>query len=421
MVAACGNKVEDVDPSATGHSYLAAVDSSVDARTSAIAALRAAGGDFEIVHLTLENLDAIGPERAELRVALGRFGDHVVQVQGFVESPAGVETWTGILPESENLPVVITRVGRTITAILQISLKVIIRLESIDGSPGSGLALRIDPTPRGAELPPMRPTPAAMTRSAEVTCPPQVLDVLVSYFAEDEAGLGGLDVIRAEVAAAIALANISFQRVSPHKVALREIMALPAIASRDFDALLPAMRYGRIQGLHRLRDSLGADVVIMWMPTEEPCGLAYVLDAAASGRPDFGFAVVSRLCALSSWTLAHELGHLLGAVHDRATTARESPPRPARPYGFGFQDPKGGFRDLMAYACPGNACNSRLLYYSNPRLHASGRPFGVDHSTRPDSSADVSRMIASTACLVASYRPAVAHHAASRGPDSAQH
>ena len=93
--------------------------------------------------------------------------------------------------------------------------------------------------------------------------------------------------------------------------------------------------------------------------------------------------------------LAHELGHIQAAHHDRATSTNYS-----YPYGHGFISVTGDLRTIMAYnnsSCPGGSCE-RVPYFSNPNIIVNGITIGTAQYE------DNSRVLNTTANLKASYR-----------------
>jgi hypothetical protein len=64
--------------------------------------------------------------------------------------------------------------------------------------------------------------------------------------------------------------------------------------------------------IHTLRETYRADVAILIVDDASGCGLATRVGADA----DEAFAVVHHECAVANYTVAHEIGHLLGARHE---------------------------------------------------------------------------------------------------------
>ena len=84
---------------------------------------------------------------------------------------------------------------------------------------------------------------------------------------------------------------------------------------------------GVMEEVHALRDKHGADVAMLIVHDPAGCGLATRVAAEA----DEAFAVVHHECAATMYSLAHEVGHIVGARHDHALDMSSEP----FPYGHG--------------------------------------------------------------------------------------
>jgi hypothetical protein len=131
---------------------------------------------------------------------------------------------------------------------------------------------------------------------------------------------------------------------------------------------------GHMEQIHALREAHGADVVVLIVDNPEGCGLATRIGADA----DEAFAVVHHECAVSNYTVAHEIGHLIGARHELAYVRGSS------------------WRGMMSYK---NACGGcpRLPVWSNPLVLIGGEPTGTANLNN-------ARIIAENAGRVASFR-----------------
>jgi peptidyl-Asp metalloendopeptidase len=111
------------------------------------------------------------------------------------------------------------------------------------------------------------------------------------------------------------------------------------------------------------------------------------------------FNVVNAGC-LSNQSLAHEVGHNQGNMHDRDSTGNTG----AYTYSYGHRHcttDGTGFRTIMAYACKGVA---RVALFSSPQLAYGGRPTGVACENDPARAADNVRSMNNTADTVAGFR-----------------
>ncbi len=161
----------------------------------------------------------------------------------------------------------------------------------------------------------------------------------------------------------------------------------------DANAIAVATGAGPVAEIHRLRNDTRSDLVVLVTDNEGECGWAREIGP----RVDDAFAAVSWQC-FHYYTLAHEIGHLLGARHEP-----ESDPE-ASPFRFQHGYPGRGarpFRTMMAVSChlPIGECG-RIPYWStpDPRVTYYRRPVGS-----PDQHNNAC-VLARNAPLVASFR-----------------
>lgn len=352
----------------------------------------------------------VGKGRQKLRLELGNFGNLTADLSSFSSSSGGIDTWSGGFRGDRAGRIVLVRVDGVVSGSILSNDGYALILKQSDGQ--TQVVERVDVSSLPPELAPIVPdspvppaAPSAQPSPAPACQPLDSIRILMAVMTGELGDLGGMATAETEIGIAIGNANdaMALSKI-PYRYQLGGIVETPGLPTRHFNTLLHAMQLGNLANLVRARDSLNADAVVLWMPHGSDCGLAYLLDGTPGGRPADAFAVVSRLCSISSWTLAHELGHLLGVSHDRAASAGEDPPPvPARPYGYGYRDPAGLYRDLMAYQCPAGECY-RLPYYSTPAGSAAGKPLGIDYKVNAAASADAARTIRETGCTVAHYR-----------------
>lgn len=173
-------------------------------------------------------------------------------------------------------------------------------------------------------------------------------------------------------------------------------------ASDDaFGAALDGVRYtsdGVMDDVHELRRQFGADMVHLVIDDGQYCGIGY--------RPhwptyDLMFAVSSWSCVTGYYTFGHEAGHNLGCNHDRGTKSACNIYLDR--YNYGWRDPQGQFRDILAYQCRQHQCDNQTStncpkgqFFSNPNFLYNDRAMG-------DATSDCARRINDVRATVAAF------------------
>ena len=223
------------------------------------------------------------------------------------------------------------------------------------------------------------------------------IDVMVVYTANARASVGGTAAMQSLIDLAIANTNTSYanggvtQRV--RLVHTQEVSYTEAGSNTDLSRLQNPSD-GFLDNVPTLRDQHGADVVSL-LGNGYGCGLGYMMGTPSSGFASFAYSVVDQTCAAGNLSLAHEMGHNMGLNHDPANASGT----PAYTYAYGYQNPSGLFRTVMAYPCPSGSC-PRLMYFSNPNVSYQGAPTGT--STQNNALA-----LNNTANIVANFRQSV--------------
>jgi hypothetical protein len=194
------------------------------------------------------------------------------------------------------------------------------------------------------------------------------------------------------LANAIEEANETFTRSGLGNISLRlvhtQLIEYDETSGQTFDHLYRMVDgEGAFKDMKRLRNEKRADVVGLILHSPTGCGQSTRVGAEA----DEAFFIAHHACAANTYTIAHEVGHIIGARHDRLIDAANSPFAYAHGYVNGTK-----WRDIMSYkeACGG--C-PRIPFWSNPRVLYLGEPTGT-------SAADNARVILEQAERVANFR-----------------
>ena len=217
-----------------------------------------------------------------------------------------------------------------------------------------------------------------------------VIDVLVAY--TKKAAGNYVDVRRELVDLSIEEGNESFRMSGLRHIKLRLVHAYQTDYVEDgehFDHLYRMVDKGdgHMEDIHGLRDKYRADVVVLIVDDPAGCGLATRVFTDAEDA----FAVVHHECAASSYSLAHEIGHLIGARHDPALDKNTTPFAYGRGYVNGTK-----WRDIMSYKASCGGC-PRLPVWSSPKVMIKGEPAGT-------AELDNARVISEQAARVAAFR-----------------
>ena len=124
--------------------------------------------------------------------------------------------------------------------------------------------------------------------------------------------------------------------------------------------------------VHSLRNTYGADLVVMIIADSNYCGLGYLMKVNSAEYEEYGFSLVSSDCATGYYSFGHETGHNMGAHHDRANASGTG----LFSYSYGYQAPDKSFRTIMAYNCSYPGCY-RVNRWSNPDINYLNQPTGV--------------------------------------------
>lgn len=219
---------------------------------------------------------------------------------------------------------------------------------------------------------------------------PVTIDMLVAYTAR--AASHYTDIKRDLIEVAIEEANQTFRNSGITNVRLRLAHAYETDYVEQGTHFEHVFRLadkgdGYMDEVHALRDKYQADVVALIVDDPNGCGLSAGVAPAARRA----FTVVHHECAALSYSLAHEIGHLIGARHDIGLDDSLMP----FPYGHGFVHGTQ-WRTIMSYEESCDSC-PRLPVWSTPTLKIRNVAAG-------DAMSDNARVISQGAARVAAFR-----------------
>jgi len=122
---------------------------------------------------------------------------------------------------------------------------------------------------------------------------------------------------------------------------------------------------------------------------DDPMGCGLSIRIAADEKD--AFTAMHQECAATMHTLSHEIGHLVGARHDRALDDTHQP----FPYGHGFVNGTD-WRTIMSYKDSCDGCERRPVW-SSPNIKVEGVTAG-------DANTNNARVIEEQARRVAGFR-----------------
>ena len=241
-------------------------------------------------------------------------------------------------------------------------------------------------TQPGSATPKLSGVPAVSATSAESV----TITLIVAY--TKAAASHFTDIGKDLIALAVAEANQSFKASGIPNL---QIKLVHAYASKyvekgtHFDHVFQFTEKGdgALDEIHKLRDKHRADVALLIVHDLNGCGLA----AGVAAPAERAFAVVHHGCAAATYSLAHEIGHIIGARHDPGLDNNTDP----FAYGHGFVN-GNKWRTVMGYEHSCDGC-PRLPIWSNPDVLIKGEKAGNEFSNN-------ARVLREQAARVAAFR-----------------
>jgi len=374
---------------------------------------------YQFVHLntaTLEPFETLPAEGVEYprRLRLGLFPDAVftAQIGGRQATSSGGYVLTGILEGSPDSEMTLSVQDGVVSANFSLpgGGQTPVRFYQVRPTSAAGLlAVReieqasFPPEEDLVYEPPNHGAAPSSDPAASQAEDGSIIDVMVVYTAEARAAAGGTPAMQSLINLAVSETNTGYQRSLVdqriHLVFSGEVNY--SEAGFNWNTALNKLTGGDIPNVHTWRETYSADLTVLLVSStySSICGLSWVnTDMDAWWTADYGYSVVANSCATGYYSFAHEMGHAMGSVHDRATSGSS---QGAFPYSYGYQDPGRLFRTIMAYNCPSGGC-PRINNWSNPAVAYNGRATGVSASA--PNSADNAQSLNHTAYFVSNFR-----------------
>ena len=308
--------------------------------------------------------------------------------------PGGQSAWVGQLEGGND--VFIMRIGDSIEAQIQFGNKIywfrsktakIGVLEVFDSkrlmeAPNDGI---IDPNVTGKD--------EGVSGDSSCEDPANRVDIMVLYTPASRDAAGGVSEIENQIAFAIGRTNLAYANSSAtHRLNLvytGVVSYTEPSGGVDSNALLGDLADtsdGVLDTVHGLRDSVQADLVSLIYEVDDGgwCGWGQTQETANADTTDHrAFSVVKRSCAGINLSFAHEIGHNMGALHDRDNAGTST-----LDYNYGHIQPTPSmagvdpWRSVMSYGSPCSDTAStgscpRVPWYSNPDVTRLGDLTGV--------------------------------------------
>jgi hypothetical protein len=233
----------------------------------------------------------------------------------------------------------------------------------------------------------------------------KVIDILVGYTKATTTPTRSAAEIERQICTAEGEANATYRLPLDFQiriVGIDQIDLPPMTIATAVDEL--HNQFGVMKPLHLRRDALAADVIVLVVDTNDgSCGLSNLLtDVNDATFESWAFSVIPFDCLTGNFTLAHELGHVMGGQHDIAVDSSAGALK--FDHGYVQTNPKPGrgpWLTIMAQytkcTTEGKTC-ARLGRWSHPpELLPNGDMLGDETSNETET-------LARTVSTVANFR-----------------
>ena len=234
---------------------------------------------------------------------------------------------------------------------------------------------RLTVSPPDAEAPVPPNPPQLSTQDSYGDDDGSYIDVLVVYTPAALSQQGSTSAMQALIGSVISETNTGYQssQISQRARLVHSEMIDYSETNFDWNTTLNRLTYtgdGFLDSVQTLRSTYAADLVVLLVSSSANgvAGIGWMMgpDWINHAFEAYGFSVVSAYWALNNYTLAHEMGHNMGANHDRAIAAGQG----AYDYSYGYCLPGTDgerYHTIMAY--DSYDCPIRINHWSNPNVN----------------------------------------------------
>ena len=236
-----------------------------------------------------------------------------------------------------------------------------------------------------------------------------LIDLLVVYPNAVTTAAGSTAAIQADILSSVADTNLCYRNsklnIQLRLVHMEEIVYTPTGILDDDLSRLREKADGFMDSVHSTRDQYGADLVALLTTASDAGGLASTMSYPSMAFESSGFSVnVWDQIGAPSYTLAHEVGHNMGCLHnvEDSNNVTSSYVFGAFCYGKRWLDGGQGYRTVMSYdTSPSPTYPNTVPYFSNPSVSYQGT------TTGESGSADNALVLRSTAPYVSNFRSSI--------------
>lgn len=236
-----------------------------------------------------------------------------------------------------------------------------------------------------------------------------LVDLLVVYPTSVATDAGGAALLEADVIKAVADANLCYRNslvnLQLRLVHITEVDYTPSgLLGTDLERL-EGTTDTHLAAVHTLREQYGADLVALLAPDSDSGGLASTMMHPSLDFAEQGFSVsVWDQIGAPSYTLAHEIGHNMGCLHNLEDTSDIDSGYEFKSFSYGKRwiSSGNGYGTVMSYDTePISTYPNTIPYFSNPNVSFLGEPTG-NAGTK-----DNAQVLNFTTAYVANFRSAV--------------